>query len=213
MTGPKGEDGNTGEDGKPGQSGKPGEDGKDGVTPIIGIDADGYWTVNVGDGIKRILVDGKPVSALGQKGDNGQQGDKGYSFFSKVETDETCVTFTLSDGSSFTVPRLGNDTYIRFADSSDLDIYYGYNKTLEIESEGIRSALITAPCGWTASVNISSGKVKVSAPFFTETDSEFEGYVSIIAVTDDGYTLTESKAVRRHQGSHSERSVGYFENP
>ena len=187
VTGPKGE---TGEDGKPGSA------GKDGVTPVIGIDADGYWTVNAGDGIKQILVDGKPVSAIGQKGDEGAKGDSGDSFFSSVEKGETDVTFTLSDGSRFTVPMLGADTYLRFADASDADIYYGYNKTLDIETEGIRSALITAPCGWTASVNLSTGKVKVAAPFFTETDCEFEGYISVIGVTDDGYTLTASKAVR-----------------
>lgn len=196
VTGPKGENG------KDGNDGAAGKDGKDGVTPIIGIDADGYWTVNTGDGVKQILVDGKPVSAIGQKGEQGQtgekgdKGDKGDSFFSKVEKGETQVTFTLSDGSTFSVPMLSADTYLRFADDSDADIYYGYGKTLEIETKGIRSALITAPCGWTASVNLSTSKVKLSAPFFTETDSEFEGYVSIIGVTDDGYTLTASKVVR-----------------
>ncbi|MCM1501871.1 MAG: PL29 family lyase N-terminal domain-containing protein [Bacteroidales bacterium] len=39
----------------------------------VGIDSEGYWTL---DG-QRILSDGKPVKATGEKGDKGEAGDKG----------------------------------------------------------------------------------------------------------------------------------------
>ena len=38
-----------------------------GTTPVMGVDSDGYWTVDTGEGAKRINgTDGKPVKAEGQ---------------------------------------------------------------------------------------------------------------------------------------------------
>lgn len=96
-----GKDGADGEDGQPGQPGTPGADGKDGVTPQVGIDDDGYWTVSV-DGGKtwKQLLDaaGKPMPSCGA---DGQDGD---SFFESVALDTDCITFTLADGQTFKVP-------------------------------------------------------------------------------------------------------------
>lgn len=41
-----------------------------GVAPVVGIDSDGYWTVDYkdGEGPKRILKDGEPVKAVGENG-------------------------------------------------------------------------------------------------------------------------------------------------
>lgn len=37
----------------------------------MGVDSDGYWTVDTGEGAKRINgTDGKPVKAEGQDGDS-----------------------------------------------------------------------------------------------------------------------------------------------
>lgn len=42
-----------------------------GTTPVMGVDSDGYWTVDTGEGAKRINgTDGKPVKAEGQDGDS-----------------------------------------------------------------------------------------------------------------------------------------------
>ena len=45
----------------------------DGNAPAISIDSEGYWTLNG----SRILVEGKPVSALGSQGETGPEGPAG----------------------------------------------------------------------------------------------------------------------------------------
>lgn len=64
-----------------------------GVPPTMGIDAEGFWTVN---GERFTGKDGKPVLA----------DDVSNTLFQKVETDEESgrVRFTLADGSSFEIP-------------------------------------------------------------------------------------------------------------
>lgn len=60
-----------------------------GTTPVMGVDSEGYWTVDTGNGVQRILSDGKPVKAQGQDGD---------SFIKSVTIIGKKVVFTLMDG-------------------------------------------------------------------------------------------------------------------
>ena len=60
-----------------------------GTTPVMGVDSEGYWTVDTGNGVQRILSDGKPVKAQGQDGD---------SFIKSVTIIGKKVVFTLIDG-------------------------------------------------------------------------------------------------------------------
>lgn len=60
-----------------------------GTTPVMGVDSEGYWTVDTGNGVQRILRDGKPVKAQGQDGD---------SFIKSVTIIGKKVVFTLMDG-------------------------------------------------------------------------------------------------------------------
>lgn len=60
-----------------------------GTTPVMGVDSEGYWTVDTGNGVQRILSDGKPVQAQGQDGD---------SFIKSVTIVGKKVVFTLMDG-------------------------------------------------------------------------------------------------------------------
>lgn len=60
-----------------------------GITPVMGVDSEGYWTVDTGNGVQRILSDGKPVKAQGQDGD---------SFIKSVTIIGKKVVFTLMDG-------------------------------------------------------------------------------------------------------------------
>ena len=89
VDGKDGEDGKDGVDGKDGEDGKDGVDGKDGiagidgingVTPILRINAQGFWEVSYDNGVTYELVigaDGQPVSSTGAKGDQGDQGEQG----------------------------------------------------------------------------------------------------------------------------------------
>jgi outer membrane murein-binding lipoprotein Lpp len=64
-----------------------------GVTPVVGVDANGYWTVN---GVQITDANGQTVKAKGEDGD---------SFFSSVEDGETTVTFTLTGGTTIVIPK------------------------------------------------------------------------------------------------------------
>jgi len=61
-----------------GAKGDTGQSGENGYTPVLGIDADGYWTVTVGDTTTQVKdANGNPVAAQGEKGDAGDKGDQG----------------------------------------------------------------------------------------------------------------------------------------
>lgn len=165
--------------------------GSNGVTPTLGIDAEGYWTVDTGNGPENIYSGNDKVSALGKEGEPGEDGD---SFFRSVTQDEEHVYFTLADGTVLTVAKLVGASF-RFADQEAAALYYGATVELMLEAEGMRSALVTAPCGWRASVNITQKKVKLTAPVQIDTEAEFQGYISVIGVTEKDQTVTISKAV------------------
>lgn len=167
-----------------------GKDGVGGVTPVIGVDDDGNWTVDYGEGPQLILgPNGEPVSAL------GEEGPAGDSFFSSVTDNDDSVVLTLSNGTVIKLPKL-TDATIAFVEEGKASVYYGYSKSLDIEIDGIRSAMVTAPCGWEASINLSTKKVRVSAPWLDEADAEFSGYIGIIAVTDGGIPVTVVKEIK-----------------
>ena len=104
--GAQGEQGQPGEDGQDGQDGK---DGKDGVTPKLKIEND-YWYVSYDNGATWSVV-GKATAEGTSAGD---------SIFERVEVENDCVIFYLTDGSSFTLP-ISNQTdgdIIRFLDNA-----------------------------------------------------------------------------------------------
>lgn len=171
------------------------KDGAAGKTPVMGIDKEGYWTVDYGDGPQQITdSEGNPISAIGEKGDKGENGQDGDSFFKSVVETDTTVVVTLANGTVITLPKLTGAT-IAFADENPAAVYYGYTKTIEIVTDGIRSAMVTAPCGWTASINLTAQKITLTAPWLNDSDVEFEGYIAVIAVTDGGIPVTITKQV------------------
>ncbi|MCD8034067.1 MAG: PL29 family lyase N-terminal domain-containing protein [Alistipes sp.] len=117
-----------------------------GVPPTMGIDAEGFWTVN---GERFTGKDGKPVLA----------DDVSNTLFQKVETDEESgmVRFTLADGSSFEIPIFealsiafdaapvtaiadrAAPVYIKYtlagteAEEAHIDYFTAYNVTVEID--------------------------------------------------------------------------------
>ena len=95
-----------GANGTNGTNGKNGKDGKDGTTPQISVDADGYWCVD-GTRIKDANGDYVKASASSAEVD---------TIFKSVDvSDPYCVTFTLTSGSTFTLPKAVN---IKIGDDS-----------------------------------------------------------------------------------------------
>lgn len=100
-------------------------------TPIIGIDSDGYWTVDYknGDGAEQVLVDGEPMRATAINGVDGADGSdgadgadgsdgadgvtpvKGIDYYTQEEQEELIVVLSIPrvfnyDGSSSMLPNV-----------------------------------------------------------------------------------------------------------
>lgn len=173
-TGESGSDGKDGENGADGQPGANGADGKDGVTPVIGVDAEGYWTVDTGNGAERITdVNGNPVKAVGLSGD---------SFFNSVTIGEDEVTFVLSSGETFSVPRIDNFG-ITF-DASDTNIEAGATKEFVLELTKVKTVFVASVTkDWEAVVK--DEVLYITAPVEL-TDENTEGEINIIAANKRG---------------------------
>ena len=178
----------TGADGeKVAAQGDKGGDGAAGHTPVIGAakDDDGkyYWTV---DGQWLTDADGNRIEASGRTSDEG-------AISSVVDKDDRVVV-TLQNGTVLALPKL-TDAAIAWVDQGDCESYYGDSRQLGITAENILSAVVAAPYGWTAEINLSAGKVYLTAPW-VGLDVEYEGSVSVIAVTEGNIPVTISKRVR-----------------
>lgn len=66
--------------------------GVNGTTPVIGVNKNGNWTVDYGEGIQEIKVNGKPVPA------RGKDGLDGYSPFRSVTDQGDYVEIKLTTG-------------------------------------------------------------------------------------------------------------------
>ncbi len=133
-------------------SGEPGKPGEPGNTPELGIDADGFWTVN---NVRLKDANGEYVKA---------QGD---SFFKEVKEDENAVTFVLADGKTIVIPKVG-DTFLYFQLPKDAQMFVGKpgeNKRLRIKFANIESMEITSkPEGWRVNLHRPDKYVNVSIP-------------------------------------------------
>lgn len=150
-----------------GAPGENGQNGKDGVTPQLKI-AEGYWYVSYDDGQTWIELY-KAQGESGAPGKDGEDGKDGDSFFKNVVIGDYDVTFTLADGSEFTLP-LGKPAF-EFADSDPQAITTERNQVCilinEISEEasfiaGIEAcdAVISTKAGrkWDAKLSFSENK-------------------------------------------------------
>jgi outer membrane murein-binding lipoprotein Lpp len=147
-------------------TGAAGVDGVDGTTPVIGVDDEGYWTV---DGRRITGADGNPIKASGDGG----------SFFSDVSDGETAVTFTLANGTVLVIPKAASVS-VTLAGGNVLYLQYGATKEYAITLTGVESLSIAKPDGWKASVR--DGRLSLTAPPMANTYAEKDGTVSIVAV-------------------------------
>lgn len=101
-----------------------------GVTPVMGVDAEGYWTISYDGGTTSSRVvdsEGNPVAAL-----------QDTSFFESVTYDDSYVYITLNDEAG-TVIKLakGADFYLSIKGAAALaDFSYGQTKMFRGRVEG-----------------------------------------------------------------------------
>jgi hypothetical protein len=145
-----------------------------GTTPVMGVDSDGYWTVDTGEGAKRINgTDGKPVKAKGQDGD---------SFFKSVTVNDNHVIVTLADGTSFTLPTVTTPEII--FENNDTGIKVGETKTFNLKYTKVEDCfLVSIPDGWKATLN--NTEFIVTAPN-TLTANNRNGEFKFIASDTEG---------------------------
>ncbi len=153
-----GTDGKDGANGSDGQDGQNGADGKDGITPRLKIE-NGRWMLSLDEG--RTWTDiGQATGADGQNGQDGadgqdgKDGQDGDSMFSSVTVGQNEVTFVLSDGTSFSIPKdrpfgieFADTEAVRFAPGSTYRVAYtltGADSATEIEvlaQDGLRASV------------------------------------------------------------------------
>ena len=137
--------------------------GTDGVTPIFGVDAESYWTVsyNGGQSYEQVKdVNGNPVKAVP---DGGSVEDK---WFNSVSATDGYLKVELKDGRVCKLPiDIGFSCVI---DETAKLVYFapGEKKTFNLKMTSVASLMVTAPQGWTASVQ--SAVLSVTAPLPTK---------------------------------------------
>lgn len=176
-----------------GKDGNDGQDGKDGVSPALGIDEEGYWTVDMldGNGPRRILdANGEPVKA---------QGDSGDSMFAEIDNSaDDYVTFVLANGETITVPK--RITELKFNDAaSEVSFNSRQTKKLKLTVKGIsRAEVLSIPDGWTAVLDLESYSktLSVTAPDVLSPEKfQSSGMVSLVGIDENGNTTVAAQLV------------------
>lgn len=158
--------------------------GDNGITPIIGVDSDGYWTIDMGNGIQRLKdTNGDDVIAIGQDGTDGD------SFFSDVTYDENSVHFTLSDdGTVFSIPLFEGVAFTIEDTLSEQKFEYGETRTFKIIQKNVATISISKPDGW--KLSIDGDILTVIAPIKDNTFAEDGGVISFTAIGTDSQSVT-----------------------
>ena len=173
-----------GTNGKDGSDGSDGEDGKDGITPILGVDSDGYWTIDTGNGVQRLKdANGEDVKAIGQDGTDGQDGVDGNSFFNDVRYDENSVYFTFPDGKTISIPLSKGVSFTVTGVSTEQLFECGETRTFDIVQNNIAQISISKPDGW--KVSVLGDILTVIAPPQENTFAEESGEIAITAMGTD----------------------------
>ena len=174
--GTPGQDGEDGQPGAPGQDGQDGEDGapgKDAPLPQLatgqslsaqGITKDAEGAALVADAIYLSVDEGKTWYRV--TGRPGADGDDGEAFFQSVDTSgEDYVVFTLTDGTTFQVPKY-KGAMLTFAQNGEelTDLTQAINSangdlTFTLTGEGEVSARILEGEGWTVELEGSAIKL------------------------------------------------------
>lgn len=169
-----------GDKGEQGEGGQQGAQGQKGTTPLLRISADSNeWQISADEGKTWNSTGVKATGPQGDKGDTGNpgatgpQGEPGYTVFKKdgVQIGEKEVVFTLSDGTTFTLPR-SQQLSLRFPKGTDVRVPLCVEKRVPfiIEGDGReREVNVLNNGSWHAEVEMDtirsdSGVIILTAP-------------------------------------------------
>lgn len=153
-----------------------GSDGATGVTPILGVDSEGYWTVDTGNGPTNILdVDGNRIKASPESEE---------ALFTNISQNDSSVTLTLANGTTITLPK-ESPLSIAFAEGDNQAIEAGKTKEFALTSVNLDYCkMIEITEGWSAELSytqvkaIADVKITITAPAtITGTNRNCEIYI------------------------------------
>lgn len=154
--------------------------GQDGTTPEIGVDEEGYWTVN-GD---RVQWKGKDLPAT----------TEGYTYlFTDVVDNGRYYTFYLADGTTIDVVKRLNASIKIDAEPTE-HFKFGQSRIFQFTTENAvaLAGAATGPMDWTVSASFkdNAGRLRIIAP--AADGWELEGTVTVGVVGSDGAVVTAS---------------------
>lgn len=175
--GQKGDSGDQGEKGDKGQVGEDGSKGANGVTPVMGVDADGYWTVDLGNGPQRLTDgDGNPVKAVFEPG---------KSIFSSVTLNNGYLVLTLPNGTVLSLARYDNFN-VSIADPITY-VNAGETKRFALQLDNARTAIVIAQSNSSWRVGQDGMAVSLTAPMENNA-STHDCDLTFIVVGENGNT-------------------------
>ena len=134
--------------------------GKDGSKPVMGVDKDGFWTVDYSDGKgpKQILdSNGDPIKATAKSE---------TSLIVDVISSQTNVTFILADGTIFNVPKI-IPVIVEIEANEEENFKYAQTRTFNVKMKGVTGYQVTGPTGWNVVLKKTGDEVgilSVTAP-------------------------------------------------
>lgn len=159
-----------------------------GVTPVLGVDAAGYWTISYDGGkTSQRLLDGagEPIVA---KGDS--------TFFKEVTADADNLRLTLNDGkdTQLTIP-LGTAFSLTIAGAEQpVEFTFGQTREFAVESVGVTKTVVSKPDEW--KVVYDGALLTVTAPTTEHAAcADLAGEVSLICFNATGLSKAASVAV------------------
>ena len=150
-----------------------------GNTPMIGVDANGFWTISYDKGVNYTLIldaAGKPIPA---KADS--------TLLKSITSDNDYVYITLNDADG-TVLKLLKDGAFNLTIEGTTAINgfaFSETRTFNVTSTGVSRVVLNKPSGWKA--NLNNGVLSVTAPVDTlAAYVDLSGEVSLIYFNNNG---------------------------
>lgn len=148
-----------------------------GKTPVMGVDADGFWTV---DGAQVKDANNNPVKA---------GADAAASIFTESEETDDTVTLTLASGEQLVLPKVGklaikiSIPYAEFA--------FGQQQTFVVAMNGVEKTTFIKPDGW--KVDLTDNILTVMSPVEANTYADTAGVITIIGMKGNSSCMAELK--------------------
>lgn len=194
--------------GPQGDKGDIGADGTDAIAPQVRINPEtNIWEVSTDEGKtweQMKDAEGNSIKATGEKGDTGD------AVFSDIDTsNENKVTFTLVDGTTFTVPRaattltiIEGETANTFTVTSDLLKETGNVVYVRVESENADGTTILTRAAvetrWTVESSITNNVLTITAKPANTVKLDETALLKVTISDSNGNSLASGQKVFRN---------------